>query len=48
MERTELPAKPAIDICGPLGTGKSVFVVVHYYSRWTNVTIMKKHVTLLA
>ena len=45
MTRTDLPDGPwqqlAIDLCGPFPSGESILVVVDYYSRWTEVKIVK-------
>lgn len=46
LRPTELPSKPwqhiAIDFCGPLPSGHHLFVIVDYYSRFTEVEIMEK------
>lgn len=46
LRSTELPSKPwqhiAIDFCGPLPSGHHLFVIVDYYSRFTEVEIMEK------
>ena len=49
MKRTELPRGPwqdvSIDLCGPFPGGENLLVVVDYYSRWTEVCVMKKTTT---
>jgi hypothetical protein len=49
LHRTELPSQPwqdlAVDFLGPLPSGDSLFVLVDYYSRWVDVTIMKSTTT---
>ena len=49
LHRTVLPSQPwqdlAIDFLGPLPSGDSLFVLVDYYSRWVDVTIMKSTTT---
>lgn len=46
IKRTKLPSQPwdhlAIDFCGPLPSGHYLFVVVDYFSRFTEVKIMTK------
>lgn len=46
LKMTELPSKPwqhiAIDFCGPLPSGHHLFVIVDYYSRFTEVELMDK------
>ena len=41
----ELPKEPwthlAIDVCGPFPTGEYVVVLTDYYSRWSEVKILK-------
>ena len=49
LHRTVLPSQPwqdlAFDFLGPLPSGDSLFVLVAYYSRWVDVTIMKSTTT---
>jgi hypothetical protein len=45
MQRTALPSRPwehlAADFLGPLPSGHVLFCVVDYYSRWTEIAVMK-------
>ena len=45
LHRIVLPSQPwqdlTIDLLGPFLSGDSLFVLVDYYSRWVDVTIMK-------
>ncbi|CAC5385615.1 unnamed protein product [Mytilus coruscus] len=45
MQRSVLPSRPwehlAADFLGPLPSGDLLFCVVDYYSRWTEIAVMK-------
>ncbi len=49
IRTTSLPSGPwrdlAVDLLGPLATGDSILVVIDYYSRYYEVSIMKTTVT---
>ena len=49
IRTTNLPSGPwrdlAVDLLGPLPTGESILVVIHYYSRYHEIDIMKSTVT---
>ena len=35
----------AVDLLGPLPTGKSILVVIEYYSRYCEIEVMKSRIT---
>lgn len=45
MKRTRMPEKPwkdiAVDFMGPLPSGHSLFVIVDYFSRFTEAVVMR-------
>ena len=52
LQITELPQGPwqdiAIDLMGPLPSGEYVFGATNYYSRYVEVTIVKKNTAEVA